>query len=410
MKYSAHFFIIAALMAACLLPGCARVPLQGPENAMRLVDAPELRDDLPLAPLLEAIQTEIRFLEDPATPPPVEHGFRFADQFYTTEEYLRGLRRFLELTAAPNALDKPAELRKQLIAEFDFYEVYGQDFWGDTFITAYYEPYLRGSTVPTAQFSQPLYARPADLVTLNLALFDSKYNLERILRGRLVGDSLVPYFTRAEIDTNKVLQGRNLELCWVDPLDGYFLQVQGSGTIQLEDPQGNIKQLRLNYADKNGHFYESFRQFLCDLLDPDDMTRPTIEAILHKLSPAELRERLNNNPSYVFFKISAQSARTYLGVPATAGRTIATDPRYFPKGALALLSFEKPVFANADSINPESSLSITRFVLDQDKGGAITGGGRVDLFWGHGDEAGRYAGIMKHSGRLVYLAPHRPVR
>lgn len=160
-------------------------------------------------------------------------------------------------------------------------------------------------------------------------------------------------------------------------------------------------------------FYEVYGQeewgdtFMSDLL-PECYTRPTIEAALRRLSPDELRKRLIRNPSYVFFTPSEVSARTFLGLPATAGRTIATDPRFFPKGALALISFPKPVFEAATSELPERTAPVTRFVLDQDTGGAITGGGRVDLFWGRGEEAKRYAGVIKTRGRLVYLAPRRP--
>jgi membrane-bound lytic murein transglycosylase A len=132
-----------------------------------------------------------------------------------------------------------------------------------------------------------------------------------------------------------------------------------------------------------------------------------IEAHLRNLPKKELQDVLNQNPSYVFFQTSQQHAITYLGVPATGGRTIATDKRYFPKGALALLKFEKPVFQPSDAAQPSSSIPVSRFVLDQDIGGAINGGGRVDLFWGQGNESKRHAGVMKNNGNLFYLAPKR---
>src|SRR5690606_20192400 len=152
--------------------------------------------------------------------------------------------------------------------------------------------------------------------------------------------------------------------------------------------------------------YEPVGKFLRDRLAPEDLNLHGIEAYLRSLPPKELQDYLNRNPSYVFFQKLDRSALTYLGIPATDGRTIATDRRYFPKGALAFLSFDKPRFDPPDSLRvAEEGEPVSRFVLDQDIGGAITGGGRVDLFWGRGPEAKKFAGVMKTTGRLLYLVP-----
>jgi membrane-bound lytic murein transglycosylase A len=114
---------------------------------------------------------------------------------------------------------------------------------------------------------------------------------------------------------------------------------------------------------------------------------------------------LNRNPSYVFFREGGESAVTFLGVSASDGRTIATDPAFFSKGALAFLIFDRPVFDDDQALVPARTERVSRFVLDQDIGGAITGPGRADLFWGRGKTAGRMAGAVKSTGRLYYLGP-----
>lgn len=361
---------------------------------MRVASAPEILDDLPLEPLLAAVENEIRFLEDQSSLRP----FIFGPRAVSKADYLKGLKRFVELgRTSPSVEHFYASVREN----FDFYEVYGDKEWGDVFITSYFEPWIKGSTRRKAPYTQPLYRAPDDLVSLDLGEFDAKFSGERKLRGRIVGKKFVPYFNREEIDTRAALKGKRLEICWVDPIDAFFLHTQGSGMVSLD----NGKTLRVNYADKNGHLYEQLSKYLKDKIPLEQMNMHTIEIFLRSLPPGELQKYLNLNPSYVFFQPLDQSALTYMGVPATDGRTIATDPKFFPKGALAFLMFDKPRFDDPASPLPSASEPSSRFVLDQDIGGAITGGGRLDLFWGRGEEAKRFAGAMKARGRLYYLVP-----
>jgi membrane-bound lytic murein transglycosylase A len=188
---------------------------------------------------------------------------------------------------------------------------------------------------------------------------------------------------------------------WVDPIDGYFLQVQGSGRIRL--PKGD--ELRVGYSERNGQKYESIGKFLAGKIPSGKVTMQTIEAYLRSAPPEEARKLMYNNPSYVFFRRLDENAITTMGVPAESGRTIATDPRYFAKGLLGFISSTKPEFDSASAIEPVRWSEFSRFVLDEDTGGAITGGGRVDMFWGSGAEAGQTAGVMKQKGKLYYLAP-----
>lgn len=365
---------------------------------MRRSSPPELRDDLPIPALLDAVDAQIRFLEkDPSS-----RGFVFGDRSLTKAEYLAGLRRFERLGREKGA--DPGEFFRSVREEFEFFEVYGQKEWGDVFITSYFEPRIPGSERPTARLTQPLYGMPDDMISLDLGLWGERFAGTRKLRGRLDGKALIPYYSREQIDAGAALKGRKLELCWVDPIDAFFLQIQGSGTVELPDG----KLLRLNYAEKNGQPYESISKYLRGVIPPEQMNLHTIEAYLRKLPREEMQRILNLNPSYVFFKPLEESALTYLGVPATDGRTIATDAGFFPKGALAFLSFEKPRFTAPGELVPAGGEPVARFVLDQDIGGDIRGPGRVDLFWGRGMEAKLYAGAMKNRGRLYYLVPKTP--
>jgi len=379
---------------------CSRVPLTGPENAMRVTVAPypvaAQADDLPLASLVKAIDEQVRFLGDRGT----NREFNLGGVRYTQQEYLAGLNRVAEL--ARQARDSN-DLFARIEQEFDFYEVYGKEQWGEVFLTSYFEPVIPGALEKTPAFSQPLYAQPHDLVQVRLKDFVQTSSDTRILRGREEEGRIVPYYTRKEIDGDQVLAGRGLELCWVDPVDAFFLQVQGSGTVLLE----NNEKLRVNYAEKNGHPYRPVGAVFKDQIPPGQLNLHTIEQKLRSLSPDAMQGAMNTNPSYVFFRLHSDSAITYMGLPATDGRSIATDVRYFQKGLLGFLLFNKPRFTSLQAIQPERFEPASRFVLDQDIGGAITGGGRVDLFWGRGAEAKQSAGVIKDSARLYYLAPRK---
>ena len=145
--------------------------------------------------------------------------------------------------------------------------------------------------------------------------------------------------------------------------------------------------------------------FLLDKIPKEKMSQQAIESHLRSLPDQEARELLNKNPSYVFFRPLCTAGLTYFGTEVVPGRTIATDPVYFPKGALAFLEFEKPRFEKSSSVEPAEFIKASRFVLDQDTGGAIRGPGRVDLFWGRGADAKQSAGVIRGKGHLFYFVP-----
>lgn len=264
----------------------------------------------------------------------------------------------------------------------------------DGLVTGYYEPLLRGSRQRSAQFSQPVLAVPDDLLTIDLSAVFPELRNKRV-RGRLEGNKVLPYWTRGEIAG----QGGKLPaktLAWVDDaIELFFLQVQGSGRIQLPDGQ----LMRVNYADQNGHPYRSIGRVLIDRgdLKLEDASMQGIQAWA-RANPTRLDELLNHNPSFIFFRelpSSNDGPQGALGVPLTAERSIAIDPRAVPLGA--------PVFLA--TTRPNSSDLLQRLVMAQDTGGAIKGAVRADFFWGFGKEAGREAGRMKQAGRLWVLLP-----
>jgi membrane-bound lytic murein transglycosylase A len=318
----------------------------------------------------------------------------------TRKAYLEKLEQLLVVLKSSEPVDQKLTFIRD---NFRFFELYGGKRWGEVLLTSYFEPVIPGSLTKTQRFSQPLYARPADLVSIELSSFAERFRQEGLLKGRVLNDRVLPYFSREDIDGKNVLTGRSLELCYVDPVDAFFLHIQGSGTVTLSDGS----QLYLNYAEKNGLRYEAVGKFLREKIAPLPITMQRVESALRTMSTQERNQILFRNPSYVFFRTNTERAVTSLGVPATPGRTIAADPKFAPKGALALVTFPKPVFAAGHETRPDPTTKqqVSRLVLDQDSGGAITGTARIDLFWGRGDDAKRHAGVVQERAQMLYLLP-----
>jgi len=261
-------------------------------------------------------------------------------------------------------------------------------------ITGYYAPDLQGSRQPDQRFRYPLYAVPDDLLVIDLrSLYPDLANYR--LRGRIEGRRVVPYWSRADIDAGKAPILGN-ELFWVeDPVELFFLQIQGSGRIST--PSG--EQVMVGFAEQNGHPYRSIGKLLLDrgAMTKDQMSMQNIKAWA-RANPAQVAQLLAENPSYVFFRELAPELITppgALGVALTPERSVAVDPRTIPLGA--------PVFLS--TTRPSSDIPLQRLMVAQDTGGAIKGAVRADFFWGMGNEAGAQAGKMKQQGRLWLLWP-----
>lgn len=295
-----------------------------------------------------------------------------------------------------NELAQPdnAALRAFFEEGFTPYQVFNPDGTSQGLITGYYEPRLHGSRTKTKRFRYPLYGVPDDLLTIDMGEAYPQLKGMR-LRGRLQGNRVVPYFNRAEIDNgNAPLKGR--ELYWVDnAVDLFFLQIQGSGRIEL--PDGSL--VKIGYADQNGHPYASIGRKLVDMgaFTLEEASMQSIKTWAQN-NPDKLDALLEHNPSYVFFRelpshLSAPLGA--LGVPLTNEYSMAVDPRTIPLGA--------PVFLS--TTYPNTSEPLNRLMLAQDTGGAIRGAVRGDFFWGFGDEAGAQAGRMKQPGQMWVLFP-----
>lgn len=265
---------------------------------------------------------------------------------------------------------------------------------GDTgLVTGYYEALLTGGREHKPG-RVPLYAEPDDLLTIDLAELYPELKGKRV-RGRVEGKKVVPYWSRDDINQGKG-PGPGKVLVWADdPIDAFFLEIQGSGRVQLEDGS----RVRLGYANQNGHPYRSIGRWLADQgeipIEQVSMQRIQAWALAN---PARLRELLSQNPSYVFFRIVPDDGRGAIGalnVPLTAGASIAVDPKFTPLGS--------PVWL--DTTHPSSNTPLQRLVQAQDTGGAIRGPVRADFFWGFGHDAGAQAGIMKQKGRMWLLLP-----
>ncbi len=261
-------------------------------------------------------------------------------------------------------------------------------------ITGYYEPLLRGSPTPTARYRYPIYGVPEDLVQVDLSPLYPELKNKRV-RGRLVGNKVVPYYSRAEIDgTKSPLRGK--ELVWVDDLvEVFFLHIQGSGRVQFEDG----RTVRIGYADQNGYPFRSAARYLADNGElPLEKTSMQGMKNWAKANPEKVNNFLNYNASYVFFKFlptNIDGAVGAMGFSLVPERSVAVDPTQVPLGAPVYLSTRVPF----------SSQPMQRIVMAQDTGGAIRGPVRADFFFGFGDQAGEKAGRMKQQGNLWYLLP-----
>ncbi len=303
-----------------------------------------------------------------------------------------GWKRVCELAANVDRQDSAA-IRAFFEAQLSPYALTAPDGKTEGLITGYYEPLLKGSRSRGSAYKYPLLGVPDDLITVDLGDVVPEVKHLR-LRGRLQGNKVVPYLSRAEIESADRPPGK--PLLWVDDaVELFFLQVQGSGRVKL--PDGRL--VRVGYADQNGHPYHSIGRVLIERgeLKSGEASMQGIQGWA-RANPDRLQSVLNANPSYVFFRelpASSDGPLGALGVPLTPERSIAIDPRTAPLGA--------PVFLA--TTRPNSSQPLNRLTLAQDTGGAIKGVVRADFFWGFGPQAGEQAGKMKQSGRLWVLLP-----
>ncbi|MGB5218599.1 MAG: MltA domain-containing protein [Smithella sp.] len=382
MRYSLKIFLFMVLVA--LLNGCVHAV---PETAVKhhetfvpvVADDMDFSDDLDRESLESAIERSINFYEKAGLP----KVFNINGQTINTQEFKETLIAFRDIL---RRADNQADFRKRIAGKFRIYRTTGSNEEGSVLFTGYYEPLLEGSLERTGKFRYPVYRVPPDLIK----------NQNQI--GRMDGGKFVSYYSRREIDVEGVLQGRDLELAWVsDPLELFSLHIQGSGKVKLEN--GNI--LSVGFAQTNGRPFRSVTKFMLEGGRINSSEANYRHDFLKGKIDQEIYNILSHNERYTFFRFLETDPVGSLGEPVTPGRSIATDPDFFPEGALAFIRLNKPVFDDDGKF--KAKVNFSRFVLNQDKGAAIKGPGRVDLFCGFGEQAENTAGTLKEKGTLYLL-------
>ncbi len=377
-------FTTVPILAFLFLSSCLAV---GPGGG---VDRLTLTDDLDRQSIRRAIHNSLKYLDAV----PADRKVGEWPRTFTAREVKESLNAFMELL---NHVDTPESLTAAIHSQFDIYEAVNHP-GEEVLFTGYYQPVIEGSLEESSIFRFPIYGRPGDLLDADIGHFRPELQRKNIV-GRVEGNRFVPYFSRHEIDELGLLNGKGFEIAWAkDPVDLFFLHIQGSGLLQLQD--GRV--LQLNYAASNGLPYTSIGKVLLDQkrIREEEVSMQSLRRYLG--DHPEQRDRIfAKNKRYIFFRIVEEGPIGNLGVPLTAGRSIATDKRLFPKGALALMVTQRPILNSKGALVGWEPFS--RFVLNQDTGSAIRGKRRVDLFFGSGPQAAAAAGYMKRTGKLYFL-------
>ena len=318
--------------------------------------------------------------------------FNYGDQNYTAAQMRDSLLLFKKYAAS---MDKEALLAK-LDQDFLLYESKNEK--DSALLTGYYAPMLKGSLTKSDEFYAPLYPYPQDLITADLKRFPTS-NSVRDIAGKIEGKSLVPYYTREEIDNGALKEKPLLYLS--SKVDAFLLEVQGSGIIEVD----GVKRY-VGYAGKNGHPYTSIGKVIADekLMNSDKVNMQTMKEFLEE-NPKIRDYVLNKNKSYVFFKFNEKEGIFgNIGLSLTAKESVAMDNELLPKGALAFIKTVVPKKIEGQKVVARTEREpFEKFVMVQDTGGAIRGGGRVDIYFGEGDEALFYAGQTASKGEVYLL-------
>ncbi|MBN1470377.1 MAG: MltA domain-containing protein [Syntrophaceae bacterium] len=381
MKHFLKLFIF--IIMAVFFCGCLRAV---PKSSVKILDTflrvdvadIDFADDLDAASLIRAIDRSLDFYEKAGR----HKVYRIDDREIGAQDLKETLLALRDILSD----DDQDNIRKKISETFDVFQATGSDDEGSVLFTGYYEPLLEGSLQRTDKYKYPLYRAPPDLIIRENQV------------GRMADDEFVPYYSRREIDIGGVLRGKNLELVWVsDAVDLFSLHIQGSGKIKLED--GTI--LTVGFAQTNGLPFRSITKFMLEEGRIQRNEASYRHEFLRGNGDEYIYDVLSHNERYTFFRFLEKDPIGSLGEPVTPDRSIATDPDFFPEGALALIRLRKPVFDTEDNI--KERVNFSRFVLSQDRGAAIKGPGRVDIFCGFGKKAEYTAGTLKEEGALYLL-------
>ena len=401
---------LAGLLVLCCLSACT-LPARGPQAPPLLerVNPPSPQAGAlvtivtPPPPLPFELSPPALLPVPPLTPVVWEavDGWRLDDLPAALDAFVQGCATLKKRAdwgtvcrEAAGIASDPDTVRRFFEERFIPHQVRNPDGSDTGLVTGYYIPNLNGSRQRSDRYRYPLYALPDDLLIVDLrSVYPDLANYR--LRGRLVGRKVVPYYSRAELDSDPApLAGK--ELFWIDdPVELFFMHIQGSGRVLLDDGSA----VMVHFADQNGYPFRSIGKLLIDRgeMTREQMSMQNIKAWAQQ-HPKETAALLNENASYVFFATlpgSPATAPGALGVPLIAERSIAVDTRTIPLGA--------PVFLS--TTRPSSQEPLQRLVVAHDTGGAIRGAVRADFFWGQGEAAGALAGRMKQKGKMWVLLP-----
>jgi membrane-bound lytic murein transglycosylase A len=387
-----RFWSLSFALVLAFTSGCygIRVSVTGPPSAVyKTVRRPLLAgDDLGLEGIRAAAEASKKYYASLNAPA----YFSLDRDTFSSEQLSHAMDHFLRL------LDESSgrQLEKRIEKECRSYRARGHS----AHFTAYFEPVLQAKRRPDERYRYPVYRRPDDLTLVRLGRFFPQD--ERQLYGVVRGGELFPYLTREEIDGRGLLRGHGLELAWVeDPVELFFLHIQGSGRLALLDGG----QMRINFAGSNGLPYTSVARFMIDNKIVESGSNAAIRDYLSR-NPASRDTLLFRNRRYVFFRevelAPDEGPIGSLGQPLVSGRSIATDPRYVPPGALMYVRARRPLLDAEGRVTGWEK--VARFAFSHDTGAAIKGPSRGDIFWGVGPRAGDAAGYVNdRDGDMLIL-------
>ena len=334
--------------------------------------------------LMRAVKHQIKYFSQ------IKHpiNYSWGKNTISSDTLRMTLEKFLQILE-----DEEGDIDELIKTHFDIYQSIGENGKGTVTFTGYYLPQVEGSLEADEEYRYPLYRLPDDLIIKESTLHGPKKAV------RIENGNERPYYTRKQIDQEGVLRNKGCEIAYLkSPLDCYLLHVQGSGILIL--PDGT--PIHLQFAGSNYLPYSSLRkEMLKDgLLSPYNASMESIHTYFTE-HPDKLQLYLNRNKRYTFFRIRKGEVVGSLGIPLTPERSIATDKQIFPSGGLSYII--TTVLVVNSSGKADKAIPLSRFVLNQDEGGAIKGTHRVDIFWGAGDHAREVASHLNHPGGLYYL-------
>ncbi|NQZ00823.1 MAG: MltA domain-containing protein [Bdellovibrionales bacterium] len=387
------------ILLCLLFVGCSQSRKQKtvatqPAADWQRVDWPnQFVDNAGRASLIRAIDLHLAYWSRRSTKVISLGGFR-----YSGSDYLSALKTAKSRLKAGRSVSETFTQLFEVVARAEQGAEYR------ALLTSYYEPVIQASKFRNERFFQPLYEKPDSLVSVSLKSYERvfpRWSLWQVpapnrMRGRLTdGNTVVPFYSRKQIDTQGLLTGQAKVIGYVDPVDAFFLQIQGSGSLRF----GADKMQTVSYANQNGHDYFAIGRALLNVIPREKMSMAAIREALMAMEPRQRYEFMNLNPSYVFFRKLKGRGQTSLGTEVVDGRTLASDPKSYPRGHFSLLQFR------VKGLGLKIKDVASQVVVHQDTGGAIKGALRADLFWGRGAEAESIAGKVKNPARIFVLVP-----